>query len=431
MTDLPFFVELNEQNLTETLQRSVETPLVINFYAPSHKESADFAKVLQRVAEQYKGQFILGLVNCETEQMIAAQFRIQALPTTYLFKEAQAIDAFPGALDEASLLQRLSAILPKEEDLKFQKALDFLQVEDYNSALPLLKEAWELSDKKNSDVALLYAETYIAMKKTEPAADILAQIPIQDRDSRWHGLQAQIELLIKAADTPEIQQLQADYAKNPTPEIALKLAVQLHQANRNEEALDAFPGALDEASLLQRLSAILPKEEDLKFQKALDFLQVEDYDSALPLLKDAWELSDKKNSDVALLYAETYIAMKKTEPAADILAQIPIQDRDSRWHGLQAQIELLIKAADTPEIQQLQADYAKNPTPEIALKLAVQLHQANRNEEALDLLFSILRQDLSAENGEVKQQFLSILSAIGNADPITNKYRRLLYSLLY
>ena len=285
MADLPFLVELNEQNLTETLQRSVETPLVINFYAPSHKESADFAKVLQRVAEQHQGQFILGLVNCETEQMIAAQFRIQALPTTYLFKEAQ--------------------------------------------------------------------------------------------------------------------------------------------------ALDAFPGTLDEASLLQRLSAILPKEEDLKFQKALDFLQVEDYDSALPLLKEAWELSDKKNSDVALLYAETYIAMKKTEPATDILAQIPIQDRDSRWHGLQAQIELLIKAADTPEIQQLQADYAKNPTPEIALKLAVQLHQANRNEEALDLLFSILKQDLSAENGEVKQQFLSILSAIGNADPITNKYRRLLYSLLY
>ena len=285
MADLPFLVELNEQNLSETLQRSVETPLVINFYAPSHKESADFATVLQRVAEQHQGQFILGLVNCETEQMIAAQFRIQALPTTYLFKEAQALDAFPGTLDEASLLQRLSAILPKEEDLKFQKALDFLQVEDYNSALPLLKEAWELSDKKNSDVALLYAETYIAMKKTEPAADILAQIPIQDRDSRWHGLQAQIELLIKAADTPEIQQLQADYAKNPTPEIALKLAVQLHQANRNEEALD--------------------------------------------------------------------------------------------------------------------------------------------------LLFSILKQDLSAENGEVKQQFLSILSAIGNADPITNKYRRLLYSLLY
>ena len=285
MADFPFIVEINEQNLTEILQQSLEKPLVINFYAPTHKESADFLALLEQIAEQYQGQFVLGKVNCEKEQMIAAQFRIQALPTTYLFKEAQ--------------------------------------------------------------------------------------------------------------------------------------------------ALDAFPGALDKASLIQRLSIILPKEEDLKFQQALDFLQVENYEAALPLLKDSWELSDKRNSDVALLYAETYIAMKKTEPAQEILKQIPLQDRDSRWHGLQAQIELQIQAADTPEIQQLQADHAKNPTAEIAIKLAVQLHQAGRNEEALTLLFGILKTDLGTQNGEVKQQFLSILSAMGNADPLTNKFRRLLYSLLY
>ena len=285
MADFPFIVDINEQNLTEILQQSLEKPLVINFYAPTHKESADFLAQLEQVAEQYQGQFVLGKVNCEKEQMIAAQFRIQALPTTYLFKEAQ--------------------------------------------------------------------------------------------------------------------------------------------------ALDAFPGALDKSSLIQRLSTILPKEEDLKFQQALDFLQVENYEAALPLLKDSWELSDKRNSDVALLYAETYIAMKKTEPAQEILKQIPLQDRDSRWHGLQAQIELQIQAADTPEIQQLQADYAKKPTAEIAIKLAVQLHQAGRNEEALTLLFDILKTDLGAQNGEVKQQFLSILSAMGNADPLTNKFRRLLYSLLY
>ncbi|WP_143531076.1 tetratricopeptide repeat protein, partial [Rodentibacter ratti] len=76
-------------------------------------------------------------------------------------------------------------------------------------------------------------------------------------------------------------------------------------------------------------------------------------------------------------------------------------------------------------------DYAKNPTPDIAIKLALQLHQAGRNEEALSLLFDLLKVDLNTQNGEVKQQFLSILSAMGNADPLTNKFRRLLYSLLY
>ena len=266
MADFSFIVDINEQNLTEILQQSLEKALVLNFYAPSHQSSTEFLSLLERLAEQYQGQFILGKVNCETEPMLAAQFRIQALPTTYLFKEAQALDAFPGTLDEATLIQRLSTILPKEEELKFQQALDFLQV---------------------------------------------------------------------------------------------------------------------------------------------------------------------KNSDAALLYAETYIAMKKTEPAQEILNQIPLQDRDSRWQGLQAQIELLIQAADTPEIQQLQTDYANKPTPEIAVKLAVQLHQAGRNEEALTLLFSILKTDLYILNGEVKQQFLAILSAMGNSDPLTNKFRRLLYSLLY
>ena len=285
MTHPNSIIELTEQNLTEVLQLSEQYPLVINFYAPSHTESMNFLQRLEHIAQQYQGQFILAKVNCEKEQIIAAQFHLQALPTTYLFKEAQ--------------------------------------------------------------------------------------------------------------------------------------------------ALDAFPGILEETELMQRLNLILPKEEEIKFNQALDYLQAEDYESALPLLKSAWTLSDKKNSDIGLLYAETYIAMKKTEPAEEILQQIPLQDRDSRWQGLQAQIELLIKAADTPEIQQLQADYARQPRADIALKLALQLHQANRNEEALSLLFDILRQDLTAENGEVKQQFLSILAAMGNSDPLTNQYRRRLYTLLY
>ncbi|HDR1333140.1 TPA: co-chaperone YbbN, partial [Pasteurella multocida] len=237
MLTSPHLVEVNAQNLTEILQQSQQIPLVLTFYAPSHQPSVAFMALLERYAEQYQGQFILAKVNCETEQMVAAQFRIQTLPTTYLFKEAQALDAFPGILDEQALQQRLALILPKEDEIKFMQALEWLEAENFEQALPLLKEAWELSAKKNSDIALLYAETYIAMKKVEPAQDILNQIPLQDRDNRWQGLQAQIELLIQAADTPEIQQLQSEFAKNPSPQIALKLALQLHQANRNEEAL--------------------------------------------------------------------------------------------------------------------------------------------------------------------------------------------------
>ncbi|MGV6989763.1 co-chaperone YbbN [Testudinibacter sp. P80/BLE/0925] len=280
-----YILDLTEQNFNDVLQLSQQFPLVFSFYMPGHPQSEEFTALLQRIADQQQGAFVLVKVNCEQQQAIARQFQIQAVPTTYLFKDGAPIDAFPGVLSE-----------------------DELKV---------------------------------------------------------------------------------------------------------------------------RLSVILPKEEEIKFNQALDFLQAEAYDQALPLLKEAWNLSDHKNSDIALLYAETYIAMKNTEAASEILQQIPIQDRDSRWQGLQAQIELLIQAADTPEIQQLQQDFSRNPSPEIALQLALQLHQAARNEEALSLLLGFLKQDLNAANGEVKQQYLSILSAIGSSDPLANQYRRQLYSLLY
>lgn len=280
-----YLIDLTEQNFNDILQLSQQCPMVFSFYMPAHSQSEEFTALLQRMAERHNGAFILVKVNCEQQQAIARQFQIQSVPTTYLFKDGAPLDAFPGVVSEEDLNVRLSVILPKEEEIKFNQALDLLQAEDYTAALPLLKEAWSLSDHKNSDIALLYAETYIEMKNTEAARDILQQIPIQDRDSRWQGLQAQIELLIQAADTPEIQQLQQDFSRNPSPETALLLALQLHQAARNEEALE--------------------------------------------------------------------------------------------------------------------------------------------------LLFSFLKQDLNSLNGDLKQQYLSILSAIGSSDPLTNQYRRLLYSLLY
>lgn len=232
-----YFVNVTENNFSEIWKNAAEMPTVFNFIAPQEPASLETDALLRRLADEYPAQFLLATVNCEEEQAIAAQFRIRTLPTVYLFADGQPVDMIQGAIDEQEMRVRLANILPKEEDLKFNQALELLQDQRYTEALPLLKSAWEMSDKKNSDFALLYAETYIVMKKPEEAREILKQIPLQDRDSRWNGLQAQIELLEQASESPELQQLQADYANNKTPEIAVRLANQLHQAHKNEEAL--------------------------------------------------------------------------------------------------------------------------------------------------------------------------------------------------
>ncbi len=99
------------------------------------------------------------------------------------------------------------------------------------------------------------------------------------------------------------------------------------------------------------------------------------YDEALPLLKDAWQLSNQ-NSQIGLLLAETQIALHRPEDAEAVLKTVPMQDQDTRYQGPVAQIDLLKQAADTPEIQQLQQQVADNPADAaLASQLALQLHR--------------------------------------------------------
>ncbi|WGE31237.1 co-chaperone YbbN [Actinobacillus genomosp. 2] len=233
-----YFVNVTESNFSEVWNAAAQVPVVFSFISPIEVASLEMDSLLRRLADENPEQFLLATVNCDEQQALAAQFRIQTIPTMYLFAGGQPVDMIQGAISEQEMRVRLANILPKEEELKFNQALELLQDQRYEEALPLLKSAWEMTDKKNSDFALLYAETFIVMKKVEDAREILKQIPIQDRDSRWNGLQAQIELLEQANESPELQQLQADYANNKTPEIAIRLANQLHQAHKNEDALE-------------------------------------------------------------------------------------------------------------------------------------------------------------------------------------------------
>ncbi|MGX8850060.1 tetratricopeptide repeat protein, partial [Pseudomonas aeruginosa] len=58
--------------------------------------------------------------------------------------------------------------LPREEELKAQQALALMQEEKYADALPLLKEAWQLSNQ-DSQIGLLLAETLIALHRSDEA----------------------------------------------------------------------------------------------------------------------------------------------------------------------------------------------------------------------------------------------------------------------
>ncbi|ATA24857.1 co-chaperone YbbN [Brenneria goodwinii] len=237
-------IDVNESNLHQVLEQSATLPVLFYFWSARSQHCQQLEPVLNKLAQEYAGQFILARVDCDAEQRVAAQFGLRAIPTVYLFQDGQPLDGFQGPQPEEAIRELLQRALPKEEELKVAEAQQLIQEGKLPEALVLLKEAWQLS-QQSSDIGLMLAEVQIQLNRSEDAEAVLATIPLQDQDTHYHSLVAQIELLKQAADTPEIQLLQKQLDADPqNAELAVQLALQMHQVGRNEEALELLMGFL-------------------------------------------------------------------------------------------------------------------------------------------------------------------------------------------
>lgn len=239
----PFIFDVNEQNIQEILEKSTKQLVLFYFWSPRSPNYEEMTQTLTKLADEYHGQFILASVNCDEQQMLAAQFGLRAIPTVYLFQNGQPLDGFQGPQPEEKIRELLTKVLPNEDELKLIEAQNLFNEEKYEEALPLLRQAWKnLKDhlgKTRSDIAFMLAKAQIALKQLAEAKDVLASVPLQDQDTTYHGLQAEIELLEQAANSPELQLLQAELEKHPdNVELMIQLSSQLMQVGRQEEALE-------------------------------------------------------------------------------------------------------------------------------------------------------------------------------------------------
>jgi len=234
----PFIVELNEQNFRQVLEGSMQTPVLIHFWAPMSQESTQIIPQLQELAQQYNGAFTLALLNCEQEQMIASQFGVQALPTIALFVNGQPVDGLGGPQELHVIQAMLANHLPSQDELDIKQAMEFIQQAEHSQALTLL-QALPDEFKQKGDVKLAMAECLIEIQNFEQAKVLLDNIPLEYQDNYYKGLVAKLELHEQSSNSPEIQSLEQKFETDSTnAKLAAELALSYHQVNRDQEALD-------------------------------------------------------------------------------------------------------------------------------------------------------------------------------------------------
>lgn len=231
------------------------------------------------------------------------------------------------------------------------------------------------------------------------------------------------QILLAKVNADEQQNIVAQFGIRSLPTVALV---------KDGQPFDAFQGAEPESAIRERLEKHLPPPWQPLLDQAAGFIAEQQYDAALAELLNAYRDSGEL-FDIGLLLADCYLHLKRTNEAAALLDAANLEQQlDANYKALVSRLELMEAAADTPEIRDLQTQLASDPDNlELQYELAVQYSQAERVEEALEVMLGVLKKERNYKDGDAKKRMLDILKGLGNGDPLAVRYQRKLFTLMY
>lgn len=101
---------------SDVLQRSAEVPVVIDFWAEWCEPCKQLGPLLERLAHEYNGRFVLAKVDVDANQMLMQQFGIQGIPAVFAVVAGQALPLFQGAAPEAQIRETLDQLIQVGEE---------------------------------------------------------------------------------------------------------------------------------------------------------------------------------------------------------------------------------------------------------------------------------------------------------------------------
>ena len=240
MSDNPFVTVVTQESFpTEVTQRSAAVPVLVDFWADWCAPCKMLAPVLEKLALEYEGKFLMAKIDTDVERDLAAQFAVRSLPTVKVFRHGAPVDEFMGALPESAVREVIERHIERPADLDIAKAADLADSGNAEAALALLKESLT-NDPGHGPLRVALAQQQLNAKDAQGAFETLKELPLlAKQEEKTKILQARIELALSADETGDTDELAQKIAQNPNDLSArIRLAAGLfHQPGQVEPAM--------------------------------------------------------------------------------------------------------------------------------------------------------------------------------------------------
>lgn len=234
-------VNIDESNAAQYLiEESMQRPVVIDFWADWCEPCKVLMPLLEKLATEYAGAFLLAKVNADDQQMIAQQFGVRSLPTVMVMRDGQPVDGFAGAQSEQAVREMLEKHLPSPYEAALVEANTMLEAGDAAGAVGILRGVYEESGRRH-DVAMTLVHALIEARRFDDAQALLDTVAMVDQDPLYDQLLAQLTLAREASRSPELLALEEQLAADPENlDLLEQIAVHYSAAGQFREALESL-----------------------------------------------------------------------------------------------------------------------------------------------------------------------------------------------